>query len=224
MSVTSGCYRCRVSRTRVRDGRPCRPRAIDFDREPVFLRSNHLQSLISPTLDKQGISNRFLTYFNSLDQTVGHRVVGDDKTVTGKLNESAAAVIAKTREVDQNRGVSKMFGEYYNKVVGTPVGQKWVSRGARDATANVSLEFKRFTLPPRSRCLTFTRRPSGLLCATFRRIRSLLTYFRRRRSVPLVEDPRPQSAAPTTLLLLPVNCPAQPPQLGSPPLSCKVIR
>jgi len=80
-------------------------RAIDFDQ-------------------KQGISSRFLTFFNNLDKSVGSRVVGQDKTVSGKVNEGAAAVVAKTREVDQNRGVSNKFQEYYNRIISTGVGQK----------------------------------------------------------------------------------------------------
>lgn len=84
-------------------------RAIDFDQ-------------------KQGISNRFLNFFNSLDHTVGSKVVGEDKTVSGKVNESAAAVMAKTREVDQNRGVSAKFNDYYSKAMGTSVGQKYGDR------------------------------------------------------------------------------------------------
>ena len=83
-------------------------------------KSEHLLSLA----DKQGISTRFLSFFNSLDHTVGSKVVGDDKTVSGKLNEQAAAVMAKTREVDQNRGVSAKFSDYYSKAMGTNMGQK----------------------------------------------------------------------------------------------------
>ncbi|WVQ85455.1 hypothetical protein IAT38_007620 [Cryptococcus sp. DSM 104549] len=75
---------------------------------------------------KQGISSRFLNFFNSLDSTVGGKVVGENKTVTGKLQEHAAALGAKTREVDQNRGISSKFNDYYSKVFGTPLGQKVV--------------------------------------------------------------------------------------------------
>lgn len=77
------------------------------------------------TSEKQGISSRFLDFFHSLDKQVGEKVVGEQKTVTGKINESAAAVVAKTREVDQNRGVSARFSDYYNKAIGTPIGQRW---------------------------------------------------------------------------------------------------
>ena len=89
----------------------------------LTVRMQNLEYLLTPT-DKQGISTRFLSFFNSLDHTVGSKVVGDEKTVSGKLNEQAAAVMAKTREVDQNRGVSAKFSDYYSKAMGTQVGQK----------------------------------------------------------------------------------------------------
>jgi hypothetical protein len=40
------------------------------------------------------------------------------------LNEHANTVIAKTKEVDQNRGVSARFNDYYSKAIGTGVGQR----------------------------------------------------------------------------------------------------
>ncbi|KAK1925613.1 hypothetical protein DB88DRAFT_484502 [Papiliotrema laurentii] len=73
---------------------------------------------------KQGISTRFLDFFHSLDKSVGAKVVGEDKTVSEKINEHAAAVVGKAREVDQNRGVSAKFSDYYHKVLGTPIGQR----------------------------------------------------------------------------------------------------
>lgn len=80
-------------------------RAIDFDQ-------------------KQGISSRFLNFFNGIDHTVGSKVVGENQTVSGKLNEHAHTVLAKTKEVDQNRGVSARFNDYYSKAIGTGVGQR----------------------------------------------------------------------------------------------------
>ncbi|WWD17971.1 hypothetical protein CI109_102416 [Kwoniella shandongensis] len=76
---------------------------------------------------KQGISSRFINFFNSLDSTVGNKVVGENQTVSGKLTESAAVAVAKTREVDQSRGISAKFHDYYSKVFGTPIGQKVVA-------------------------------------------------------------------------------------------------
>lgn len=77
--------------------------------------------------DKQGISSRFLNFFNSIDHTVGQKVIGENQTVSGKVNEQASVVINKTKEVDQKQGVSAKLSEYYSKIVGTPVGQRWVT-------------------------------------------------------------------------------------------------
>ncbi|KAK4687666.1 hypothetical protein P7C73_g2451, partial [Tremellales sp. Uapishka_1] len=76
---------------------------------------------------KQGISAKFLTFFNSLDQQAGAKLVGENQTVSGKIGEQASAVVAKTKEVDQNRGVSARFQDYYSKALNTPIGQKVVS-------------------------------------------------------------------------------------------------
>jgi hypothetical protein len=76
------------------------------------------------TIDKQGISSRFLTFFNSIDKNVGERTIGENQTVTAKLGQQASILAAKTKEVDQNRGVSSTFHNYYSRLVGTPVGQK----------------------------------------------------------------------------------------------------
>ncbi|KAL7419237.1 hypothetical protein Q5752_006074 [Cryptotrichosporon argae] len=73
---------------------------------------------------KQGISSRFLGFVSTIDQKVGEKVVGENQTVSGKAAEHAATLVAKTREVDQSRGVSAKFHEYYSKALGTPVGQK----------------------------------------------------------------------------------------------------
>ena len=110
------------------------------------------------TAEKQGISNKFIDFFHSLDKGVGAKVVGEDKTVSGKLNEQAAAVVAKTREVDQSRGVTAKFSEYYSRVFSTGVGQKWVALAAPELTAGSSSS----TRLRKSRCSTCTRRPGVL--------------------------------------------------------------
>lgn len=110
------------------------------------------------TAEKQGISNKFIDFFHSLDKGVGAKVVGEDKTVSGKLNEQAAAVVAKTREVDQSRGVTAKFSEYYNRVFSTGVGQKWVALAAPELIAGSSSS----TRLRKSRCWTCTRRPGVL--------------------------------------------------------------
>lgn len=74
--------------------------------------------------EKHGISSRFLTFFNDMDHSVGHRVVGENQTVSGKVAEQAQNIANKTKEVDQNRGVSASFQNYYSKAIGTPIGKR----------------------------------------------------------------------------------------------------
>ncbi|WWC99592.1 hypothetical protein V866_006496 [Kwoniella sp. B9012] len=76
--------------------------------------------------NKQGISSRFLQFFNSLDQNIGNKVVGENKTVSGKINETAAAGVAKAREVDQHRGFSAKLHDYYARIFNNPSVQKIV--------------------------------------------------------------------------------------------------
>jgi hypothetical protein len=44
--------------------------------------------------------------------------------VSEKINEQASFVVNKTKEVDQNRGVSARLNTYYHKALDTTVGQK----------------------------------------------------------------------------------------------------
>lgn len=65
-----------------------------------------------------------MSFLHSIDHTVGQKVVGENQTVSAKFNEQAQQIVAKTKEVDQNRGVSSTFKDYYSKAVGTPIGQR----------------------------------------------------------------------------------------------------
>ena len=85
--------------------------------------------------------------------------------MSGKVNESAAAVMAKTREVDQNRGVSAKFNDYYSKAMGTSVGQKSVYLALAERRVDHSgtvTEFTNFTRRRKNRCLTYMRRRGAL--------------------------------------------------------------
>jgi len=73
---------------------------------------------------QQGISKRFLSYFNSFDHTVGSKVVGPDQTISSKVQETLSGAQAKAREVDQQKGISNMAQSYYEKALQHPLGQK----------------------------------------------------------------------------------------------------
>lgn len=67
----------------------------------------HLTSLCLFYVDKQGISKRFVSYFQSLDSSLGSRVVGPEKTISGKVQDTLTGAQAKAKEVDEQKGFSK---------------------------------------------------------------------------------------------------------------------
>jgi len=76
-------------------------------------------------LDNQhGISKTFLTYFQSIDTTVGQRALGPDRTISGKVNEGVSAGLSRARTIDQQQGITKKAGDYYAQALATPFGQK----------------------------------------------------------------------------------------------------
>jgi RNA recognition motif-containing protein len=66
---------------------------------------------------KQGISTRFLEYIKALDQGVGSRTLGPDRTVSGKFQETIT-------RIDEQRGIRKQAESYYAKAIQSPFGQK----------------------------------------------------------------------------------------------------
>ncbi|KAF8583324.1 hypothetical protein K439DRAFT_1390595 [Ramaria rubella] len=73
---------------------------------------------------KQGISKRFVSYLQSLDSTLGSRVVGPEKTISGKVQETLGEAQSKAKEVDEQKGISKTASDYYTKALAHPLGQK----------------------------------------------------------------------------------------------------
>lgn len=97
-------------------------------------RNNH-------SLDKQGISKRFLSYFDHLDKTVGHHAIGPGQTLSGQFQASMGAAAQHARGLDAQGGYSKGVHEvsvtfpftvknrliskkYYSKAIASPLGQK----------------------------------------------------------------------------------------------------
>ncbi|KZP26324.1 hypothetical protein FIBSPDRAFT_887407 [Athelia psychrophila] len=72
--------------------------------------------------NKQGISKKFLTYFNQFDKTVGERALGKDQTLTGKLAETLTSATAQARSVDEKKGYTKVAHDYYSKAMASPWG------------------------------------------------------------------------------------------------------
>ncbi|KAG7443175.1 uncharacterized protein BT62DRAFT_982294 [Guyanagaster necrorhizus] len=74
--------------------------------------------------NKQGISKRFLEYFQSFDSKLGERTLGPDKTISGKVHETVTAAAQQAKTVDAQKGYSKIAGEYYEKALASPLGVK----------------------------------------------------------------------------------------------------
>ncbi|KAI8994111.1 hypothetical protein BD414DRAFT_481455 [Trametes punicea] len=76
-------------------------------------------------LDKQhGISNRFLSYIQSLDTKLGEKTLGPEKTISGKVQETLANATQQARAVDEQKGFSKTASDYYARALSSPFGQK----------------------------------------------------------------------------------------------------
>lgn len=48
-----------------------------------------------------------MSYFQSLDSSLGSRVVGPEKTISGKVQDTLTGAQAKAKEVDEQKGFSK---------------------------------------------------------------------------------------------------------------------
>ncbi|KAH9891953.1 hypothetical protein C8Q73DRAFT_837499 [Cubamyces lactineus] len=76
-------------------------------------------------LDKQhGISNRFLSYIQSLDTTLGQKALGPEKTISGKVQETLASATQQAKAVDEQKGITKTASDYYARALSSPFGQK----------------------------------------------------------------------------------------------------
>jgi hypothetical protein len=58
-------------------------------------------------IDKQGISKRFLSYFHSLDKSVGERALGRDQTISGKLQSTVGKAVHRAKTADEEKGYLK---------------------------------------------------------------------------------------------------------------------
>ena len=58
-------------------------------------------------LDKQGISKRFLSYFQNLDKSVGERALGADQTISGKVQSTVSKAVQQAKTADEEKGYLK---------------------------------------------------------------------------------------------------------------------
>jgi len=77
---------------------------------------------------KQGISSKFLTFIQDLDQKAGAKAVGPEKTISGKIQETVQpiidTVVGQAKAVDEKNKISSTATDYYTHAIGTPFGQK----------------------------------------------------------------------------------------------------
>lgn len=60
---------------------------------------------------KKGISQRFLTYFHSLDKGIGERALGPDQTISSRVTTGLQTATEQAKTVDEQKGISKSLGD-----------------------------------------------------------------------------------------------------------------
>jgi len=78
--------------------------------EPILQRAIEMDK-------KNGISERFLSYIKSLDQTLGSKIAGPETTLSEKA-------INTTKTLDSKHGITTRANTYYEKAFTSPWGQK----------------------------------------------------------------------------------------------------
>jgi hypothetical protein len=86
--------------------------------------SDHILTRAIEIDNTQGISKRFLNYFQNLDKTVGHHAIGPGQTISGQFQASLDAAAQHARGLDAQNGYSKGVHEYYSKAISSPLGQQ----------------------------------------------------------------------------------------------------
>jgi hypothetical protein len=86
--------------------------------------SDHILQRAIEMDNKQGISKQFLSYFHSLDKSVGKHTLGPDQTISGKLQSTVDKAVQQARTIDEEKGYSKTVHDYYLKAIMSPLGQR----------------------------------------------------------------------------------------------------
>ncbi|TRM61157.1 hypothetical protein BD626DRAFT_571185 [Schizophyllum amplum] len=76
-------------------------------------------------IDQQrGISKKFLSYLQNIDKTLGEKTLGPEQTISGKAQTTVQAATQQAKTVDEQKGISKTLGGYYERALSSPFGQK----------------------------------------------------------------------------------------------------
>jgi len=73
---------------------------------------------------EKGISKRFLNYFQSIDSSIGAKTLGPDQTISGKVTSTIQTATQRAKTVDEQKGYSKVAGDYYTSALGSHLGQR----------------------------------------------------------------------------------------------------
>ena len=86
-------------------------RAIALDRTSSNFFYSSLCRYQNFFAEEKGISQRFLSYFQSLDTTIGEKALGPDQTISGKVQATLTSATERARAVDEQKGFSKSMHE-----------------------------------------------------------------------------------------------------------------
>jgi len=89
-----------------------------------YILSDHILERAIEMDNKQGISKQFLSYFHSLDHSVGEHTLGPDQTISGKLQSTVDKAVQQARTIDEEKGYLKTVHDYYLKAIMSPLGQR----------------------------------------------------------------------------------------------------
>jgi hypothetical protein len=85
--------------------------------DSILQRAIHLDA-------EKGISKRFLNYFQSLDSSIGAKALGPEQTLSGKVTSTVQTATQHAKTVDEQKGYSKVAGDYYTRALGSHLGQR----------------------------------------------------------------------------------------------------
>jgi len=74
--------------------------------------------------NEKGISTRFLNYFQSLDVSIGAKALGPDQKISSKFTSTIQTATQHARTVDEQKGYTKVAGDYYARALSSSFGQR----------------------------------------------------------------------------------------------------
>ncbi|THH14008.1 hypothetical protein EW146_g6268 [Bondarzewia mesenterica] len=89
-----------------------------------YVLSDHILHRAIQMDNERGISKRFLSYFHSLDSSLGNKALGPDQTISGKVASTLQQATQQARTIDEQKGISKIASDYYTRALSSPFGQR----------------------------------------------------------------------------------------------------